>query len=146
MSTYRILGDLGEWTFYQVEDKVANGPDRTLFGFTEAVPDGTRAGKPRFGTLYASLEHAMVAAVGEKYTGPRGAGGTGVGTAADWFMRMIGADQLRAAGRDGGKALVEVLKDPDVNMGNALTAHWIERKLEELGLFLARESPEPYRS
>lgn len=43
--------------------------------------------------MYPSLEYAMVAAVGEKYTAPRGAGGTGVGTAADWFMRMIGADQ-----------------------------------------------------
>jgi hypothetical protein len=42
--------------------------------------------------LYASLDEAMVAAVGEKYTGPRGAGGAGVDTAAGWFMRMIGAE------------------------------------------------------
>jgi hypothetical protein len=41
--------------------------------------------------LYASLDEAMVAAVGERHTGPRGAGGSGVDTAAGWFMRMIGA-------------------------------------------------------
>lgn len=43
--------------------------------------------------MYPSLDEALVAAVGEKYTGPRGAGGSGVGTAADWFLRMIGAER-----------------------------------------------------
>lgn len=41
--------------------------------------------------LYLTLDHALAAAIAAKHTGPRGAGGTGVGTAADWFMRMIGA-------------------------------------------------------
>lgn len=44
--------------------------------------------------MYPSPDRAIVAAVAAKYTGERGAGGSGVGTAADWFMRMIGADQL----------------------------------------------------
>jgi hypothetical protein len=41
--------------------------------------------------MYTSLDEALVAAVGEKYTGPRGAGGSGVDTAAGWFLKMIGA-------------------------------------------------------
>lgn len=96
MSRYEKLATLGDWTFYQVTDHGFGQDlaDKPLYGFALAVPDGTAAGKPKLGELYVSLEHAMVAAVGEKYTGPRGAGGTGVGTAADWFMRMIGADQL----------------------------------------------------
>lgn len=45
--------------------------------------------------FYSTLDHALVSAVGERWTGTRGAGGTGVGTAADWFMKMIGADVSR---------------------------------------------------
>lgn len=86
------LGTIGEWTFYEVTGGVAKLAGKPLYGFELAVPDGTATGKPKLGELYDSLEHAMVAAVGEKYTGQRGAGGTGVGTAADWFMKMIGAD------------------------------------------------------
>lgn len=87
---------VGEWTFYEVTDHSFGGEfaDKPLYGFADTVVDVVAAGKPKLGELYPSLEHAMVAAVGEKYTGQRGAGGTGVGTAADWFMRMIGADQL----------------------------------------------------
>jgi len=58
---------------------------RDLFDFTI---DGERKGLRE---MYASLDHALVAAVGEKWTGPRGASGSGVETAAGWFMRMIGA-------------------------------------------------------
>jgi hypothetical protein len=39
--------------------------------------------------LYASLDRAMVSAVGARHMGPRGAGGNAVGTAADWFCIMI---------------------------------------------------------
>lgn len=39
---------------------------------------------------YDSLDMALIAMVGEKYTSRRGAGGEGVGTAADWFAKMIG--------------------------------------------------------
>ena len=38
-------------------------------------------------------EEAIVQAIAAKYTAPRGASGAGVGTAADWFMKMIGADR-----------------------------------------------------
>lgn len=41
--------------------------------------------------MYTSLDHAIAAAIGRRWTGYRGAGGTAVGTAADWFMVMIGA-------------------------------------------------------
>jgi hypothetical protein len=91
MDRYTNRWTVGEWTFYQVEDHGFTGEleGKPLFGFTTEPTAFT--GKPKLGELYDSLEHAMVSAVGEKYTGRRGAGGTGVGTAADWFMRMIGA-------------------------------------------------------
>jgi len=78
---------IGEWTFHQVEDHAfthAQGEPLFAFSPTDSM---------KYGELYDSLEYAMVSAVAEKYTGPRGAGGTGVGTAADWFMRSIGATE-----------------------------------------------------
>lgn len=39
---------------------------------------------------YADLDQALASAVGERWTGPRGAGGSGVDTAAGWFLTMIG--------------------------------------------------------
>lgn len=93
--TYRVAGQVGEWTFYRVDNHGFTGDleDKPLFTFGDgsARDSGSRQGQPRHGEMYDSLEYAMVAAVGEKYTGKRGAAGTGVGTAADWFMRMIGA-------------------------------------------------------
>lgn len=140
---YETEGTIGGWTFYRVTDHGFTGEfaDRPLYGFAPAVPDGTGAGKPKLGELYASLEHAMVAAVGEKYTGPRGAGGSGVGTAADWFMRMIGADQLVPAGDDGTDALTSAL------VHNGATAdRWMVRRVEaalrDAGYTVARGKPE----
>jgi hypothetical protein len=43
--------------------------------------------------LYRSLDRAIVAAVGARHTGPRTAGGPGVGTAADWFCLMVGINE-----------------------------------------------------
>lgn len=39
--------------------------------------------------VYPTFDYALAAAIAERHTGKRGASGTGVGTAADWFMRMI---------------------------------------------------------
>lgn len=91
---YEELATLGGWTFYEGTDHGFTGEleGRPLYGYVQAVPEGTAAGKPDVNEWYPSLDHAMVAAVAEKHTGRRGAGGTGVGTAADWFMRMIGVD------------------------------------------------------
>lgn len=44
--------------------------------------------------MYQSLDRAIISAVGQRNTGPRGAGGSGVGTAADWFAVMIGLDHV----------------------------------------------------
>lgn len=90
---HEIAGTVGEWTFYEITNHGFSGEmvDRPLYGFAAGKVD-TPKGQPKLGELYFSLEHAMVAAVGEKYTGRRSVGGTGVGTAADWFMKMIGAD------------------------------------------------------
>lgn len=101
--------EIGEWTFFQVEEHGfdhVNGAPLYGFGDGSTRKTGALAGQPAFGELYETLEHAMVAAVAEKYTGRRGAGGTGVDTAAGWFMRMIGADRptlgelIDAAGPD----------------------------------------------
>lgn len=134
---YEKLATLGGWTFYRGTDHGFGGEnkDRPIYGYTPAAPEDA-AGRPDVGEWYASLEHAMVAAVGEKYTGRRGAGGIGVGTAADWFMRMIGAHDLKPAQAEGSKALASVL------VQNGATAdHWavrrIEDKLAESGIVLA---------
>lgn len=93
---YEIKGTVGEWTFYEVTNHGFSGEfeGQPLYEFTTGELDKPRRLRSGSSELYPSLEHAMAAAIAEKYTGPRGAGGTGVGTAADWFMRMIGADQL----------------------------------------------------
>lgn len=75
---------VGEYTFQEVETDWA-GERRTFYRFGVD-------GLPRSNELFDSVEHAIVSAIAEKYTGRRGAGGTAVGTAADWFMRMVGAD------------------------------------------------------
>ena len=75
-----VYAEVGEYTFYTQEEIVGG----VLWSFDIA-------GHDRNPELYASLDHAMVAAVGEKWTGRRGASGTAVDTAAGWFMRMIGA-------------------------------------------------------
>lgn len=72
---------VGEYEFTEHDDK-----GRRLYTFT--IGEEKRS-VPEF---YASLDAALVAAVGEKWTGPRGAGGSGTDTAAGWFMRMIGAE------------------------------------------------------
>lgn len=134
---------VGDWTFYQVEGHGFSGAlkDRPLFGYTvgDQMDDD---GLPRLGELYGTLEHAMAAAIAEKYTGPRGAGGTGVGTAADWFMRMLGVGQLQEAGPDGGRALAEVLHTSDgfPPVGPAGFARRIEERLERQGIVLARQA------
>lgn len=94
MSRPRSIGEVADWEFWADDDHAFGGDlkGRTLYGWSLIVPDGTRAGKPKVIEWYRSPEHAMAAAIAAKYTGERGAGGTGVGTAADWFMRMIGAD------------------------------------------------------
>ena len=92
---YEIVGEIRDWTFYEVTGHGFTGElaDKPLYGFTVGKVK-TPKGQPEMDELYPSLEHAMVSAVGEKYTGPRRAGGSGTDTAAGWFMRMIGADQL----------------------------------------------------
>lgn len=79
---------VGDWMFYQVEGLNDFG---TLFTYSANTVEATSDPERHTGELYGLLEYAMAAAIAEKYTGRRGAGGTGVGTAADWFMRMIGA-------------------------------------------------------
>lgn len=126
---------VGDWTFYEVHGLYGHD-GRALFGYSigDAMDD---QGMPKIGELYNTLEHAMAAAIAEKYTGPRGAGGTGVGTAADWFMRMIGAGQIQEAGAEGGRALMDALRD---NADKPLAASRVERALEAKGYIIARQA------
>lgn len=74
------IGTVGDFTFFSTEWDSKTG--REVFGFEYE-------GKTH-NEYYGTADMAMIAAVGFKYTGPRGAGGENVGTAADWFARMIG--------------------------------------------------------
>lgn len=126
-------------TFYQVEDHPFEAhAGRPLFAYGKPGETDNH-GIPKTGELYPALDRALVAWVGEKYTGPRGAGGTGVGTAADWFMRMIGADELVAVDYSAGqKALQEVIADTRKYDGPIYQrARAIETELEKRGLVLA---------
>jgi hypothetical protein len=85
---------LGEWTIFEVKDHpFTNYEDRPLYTF--GVGDQAPGSE-----LFVTIEHAISAAIAAKYTGRRGAGGTGVGTAADWFMKMIGAPTSMEEMRD----------------------------------------------
>jgi hypothetical protein len=137
---------VGQWTFYEIEDHGFTGDlaGRSLFAFGDGSEDDR--GRPKFGEMYASLDRAMVAAVGEKYTGPRGAGGRGVGTAADWFMKMIGADDLVAVDyQSGQQALAEIVSqlDAPTNLGRTRQA---AGALEARGLVLATMVDPPKHS
>lgn len=127
---------IGQWRFVQVEDHGFSGEhaDRPLFSYTTVTDESSRKD---YGELYNSLEHAMAAAIAEKYTGPRGAGGRGVGTAADWFMRMIGADQVVPVDRAQGlKALGQVIEDTREEP-NMFRADAMADALKARGLVLA---------
>jgi hypothetical protein len=132
---------VGQWQFFQIDGRQLSDTyeGRKLFGFTAYTEDATA---DQCGEWFNSLEHAMAAAIAEKYTGARGAGGTGVGTAADWFMRMIGADQLVDAGTEGRDTLARVLHSSDgfPPVGPAGFASRIERGLEAQGIVLARQN------
>lgn len=141
MSRYPNRWTVGPWTFYEVVDHGFTGEHagKPLYGFTVTAEEKTdTSGGPRLGELYGSLDHALVAAVAEKHTGRRGAGGTGVGTAADWFMRMIGAGQIQPT-TEGRAVLTEALKAAGVQ------PHWkttitVEEALEASGHTIARHA------
>lgn len=138
---YAVAGQINGWTFYEATDHGFGGPSegKPLFGYGDGTrhDSGPRDGEPKMGSeWYNTLEHAMAAAIAEKYTGARGAGGTGVGTAADWFMRMIGAGQLQEAGPDGNRVLMEAVRE---HKDKPLTAYRIERALEDHGYVIARQ-------
>jgi hypothetical protein len=138
---YTMLAQLGDWTFWAGDDHgFPSHEGRTLYAF-EKVSDPGEPGKPKTGEWFVSLDRAMISAVGEKYTGPRGAGGAGVGTAADWFARMIGMDQLVPVPyQEGQKALTDILASTAKHDGPLYRrARAIETELEARGLALASQ-------
>lgn len=128
-------------TFYQVEGHgFEMYGDRPLYAYGKP-DDMNDRGVPKTGELFVSLDRALISWVGEKYTGPRGAGGTGVGTAADWFARMIGMDQLVAVDYSSGqKALQEVIASTAKYDGPIYSrARAMTNELEARGLTLAAQ-------
>jgi hypothetical protein len=140
---YTSRWEMPEVWFYQVEGHgFAADEGRPLYAYGKPG-DTDDNGIPKTGELYAALDRALVAWVAEKYTGPRGAGGSGVGTAADWFMRMIGADDLVAVDHQAGqKALTEALASTSVahTIGGPLyrRAQAVSAELDKRGLVIAR--------
>jgi hypothetical protein len=136
---YEIKGTVADWTFYEVTDHGFSGElaNQPLYGFTvNPAPEI----QPKLNELFANLEHAMVAAVGEKFTGKRGAGGTGVGTAADWFMRMIGAGQVVPAD-DARQALTRAAKDAALWTGAEISgAMRMDKSLRAAGYVVAKDN------
>ncbi len=81
---------LDEWTvdnyvIYRVRMK--HGQKMEFYGYTI---DGSDIRDSKSTEFYLTIEHAMAAAIAEKHIGRRGASGTAVGTADDWFMKMCG--------------------------------------------------------
>lgn len=132
---------VGQWQFFEIDGREISDSyeGRKLYGFADNTVDATAS---KVHEWFNTLEHAMAAAIAQKYTGPRGAGGSGVGTAADWFMRMIGADQLVAAeDRETQSTLQEVLHATQREDGPLFRrARAITAELERQGLVLARQN------
>jgi hypothetical protein len=141
---YTQRWNVGAWQFFEIDGRQISDSyeGRKLYGFETQAEDGARPEVSNVREWFNSLEHAMAAAIAEKYTGPRGAGGSGVGTAADWFMRMIGADQLVAAeDREVQSTLQEVLHATQKHDGPLFRrARAITAELERQGLVLARQN------
>ena len=138
VTNYWELPGLG--TVYEIEGHGFTGPEydgKPLYAYGKGEHDDR--GRPKVGEYHRSLDRALISAVGEKYTGPRGAGGTGVGTAADWFARMIGMDQLVAPEyASGQKALQEVLHETEREDGPLYRrARAITDRLEARGMTIA---------
>jgi hypothetical protein len=137
---YTNRWEMPEVTFYQVEAHGFEAHEgRPLYGYGK--PGETNdLGIPKTGELHVSLDRALVAWVAEKYTGARGAGGTGVDTAAGWFMRMIGADALVPVDyREGQKVLTDAIADTAKHSGPIYRrAQAMETELEKRGLVIAK--------
>lgn len=77
-----LIGD--DYTIQEVTGWFTRSGDSTVFRF-KLTRDGEWSRE-----LYATMDFCLVSMIGEKYTGMRGASGEGVGTAADWFAKMVG--------------------------------------------------------
>lgn len=75
------IGSVGPYTFFEVHNHGFERGD-PLYRYM------IKGYKPS-SELYESVDYAMAAAIAERHTGRRGAGGTAVGTASDWFMAML---------------------------------------------------------
>ena len=137
---YENRWTVGEWTFYEVAGHgFPTNPDKPVFRYErDGIED--HAQDP---DSYGSLEQAMAAAIASKHTGVRGAGGTGVGTAADWFIRSLGLGHpVELEQGEARDAVVTALAESEgfPAVGPAVFARRVLGQFGKLGVFLAKES------
>jgi hypothetical protein len=129
-----VLPGLG--TLIEIEDHgLETWADKPLYQFHLAASE--RPGLE----LFVTPEHALASMIAAKYTGERGAGGTGVGTAADWFMKMIGAEQLVDAGSEGRSALIQAMIDISAVKSPFARGSRLQDELEKQGYVIAKHNP-----
>lgn len=80
---------VGEYTIDEVANWKPEEPN--LFRWTRK-DEKSSSSAYRSSTYYGSLDMALAQAIAAKYMGEAGAFGDAVGTAADWFARMINMD------------------------------------------------------
>lgn len=134
MPTYPQRWTVGEWTFFEVDEHGFDSyKDVLLYTWTGPGQGATT-------TYYETLEQAMAEAVAAKHMGAAGAGGIAVGTAAAWFMRMIGIDEVKPAGAKGSTALLNAFESADgfPAVGNTEFIERVERGLKTRGYVLAQ--------
>lgn len=72
--------------------EIWRNPDAKPWGDGKLYPYSFRLSNQRENCyVFPTIERAVVEAISAKYCGQQGASGTGVDTAAGWFMKMIGA-------------------------------------------------------
>jgi hypothetical protein len=76
---------VGEYTIEEIANWNRAEPPLYRYTIGDAKPSST---------YYRSLDMALAEAIAAKYMGEAGASGTAVATAAAWFGRMIGMQQL----------------------------------------------------
>lgn len=137
---YENRWTVGEWTFYEVAGHgFPMNPDKPVYRYER---DGI-ADHEQDRNSYWSIEEAMAAAIASKYTGVQGAGGTGVGTAAMWFIRSLGIGHpVELSRQEAAVALVAAMQESEglPSVSPAVYARRLLSALDERGLFIAGES------
>lgn len=130
---------VGEWTFYEVAGHgFPMNPDKPVYRYER---DGIEEHEQDRNS-YWNLEEAMAAAIASKHTGVQGAGGTGVGTAAMWFIRSLGIGHpVELTRQEAAVALVAALDESQgfPSVSPPVYARRVLSAFDKRGLFIAKE-------